>query len=59
MTDFERQSYLRLQKREFRCSDKLWDQIEQVTNGTISKSTFIRRAIQKEIKRWEENGEYE
>lgn len=54
--DFEKPAYLRQRPRAFRCSDKLWDQIESATGGAIYNSTFIRRAILKELKRLEENG---
>ncbi len=43
-----------MRNRAFACSDNLWEEIQKSTDGVISVSAFIRIAITKELKRWED-----
>ena len=52
--NFQRSAYRRLRMRGFSCSDELWERLLRTTKDSISVNTFIRKAILKELKRWEE-----
>ncbi len=49
MNEFQKASYIRNRARGFSCSDQLWEQIQTKTKGAISVSTYIRKAVEKEL----------
>lgn len=53
MSDFEKPCYTRIRNRTIAISDSLWNRIQIAKKDTISTSSFIRRAIEKELEVWE------
>ncbi|MEK6867183.1 MAG: hypothetical protein AABX98_00025 [Nanoarchaeota archaeon] len=49
MNDYQKPSYIRNRARGFSCSDYLWNRIQMKTKGVISASTYIRKAVEKEL----------
>ncbi len=49
MNEFQKASYLRNRARGFSCSDQLWERIQGKTKGTISVSTYIRKAVEEKL----------
>ncbi len=49
---YKKASYIRHRARGFSCSDQLWERIQTKTKGAISASTYIRKAVEREL----ENG---